>query len=126
MKVHKAREFPVAFSLALLSTMFFQTTSYAASAEVHLSGDGPVYSRTISPGNRQVSVSITNYNNLNVGWDLIDVGNGNEISNGTIKDRGTINRRATTLAGRTYRLRLRCQEPIWNRTKCNAKGTVSW
>jgi hypothetical protein len=126
MKVRKGWEFPVAFSWALLSTIFFQTASYAATRSVVLSGDGPVVTRTMSPGNRQVTVSITTYNNLNVGWDLIDQGSGDEIANGTITDQGTINRPATTHAGRTYRLRLRCQEPIWNKTKCHAKGTVSW
>ena len=126
MKVRKAWKFPVALSLALLSTIFFQRISYAASYLVDLSGSGPVYTSTLSPGERQVSVSINTLNNLNVGWDLIDQGNQNVISNGTIKDKGTINRQATTHAGHTYQLRLRCQEPIWNRTKCNAKGTVSW
>jgi hypothetical protein len=127
MKVRKAWEFPVVFSWALLSTIFFQTPSYALTTrEVPLSGDGPVTTSAMSPGNKTMSVVVTNYNNLNVGWDLIDQGSKEEIANGTITDKGSVSRTARAHAGRTYRLRLRCQEPPWNKTKCHALGVVQW
>jgi hypothetical protein len=127
MKVRKALVFPVALLLTSLSTISYQTVSSAKVVySVNLSGSGPVYTSSMSPGQRTVSVYVRNYNNLNVGWDLIDQGNGSVISNGTIKDAGSITRNATTHAGRAYKLRLRCQEPVWNNTKCNAYGSVSW
>lgn len=113
-------------TMALAFMLSFHSTALAASYTVHLSGSGPVYTSAFSPGARTVTVTVETYNNLNVGYDLIDQGSGAVIANGTIKDKGKRTVRATSHAGRTYKLRLRCQEPIWNNTKCSAKGTVSW
>jgi hypothetical protein len=104
----------------------FHSAVYAGYVLVNLNGSGPVYTKAFSPGERQVKFYITTYNNLNVGFDIIDQKNGSVIANGTIKDKGTRQGYATTHAGHSYKLRLRCQEPFWNRTKCNAQGYVSW
>ena len=93
---------------------------------VRLAGSGPVYTQAVQPGKRTVTVTITNYNSLNVGFDLIDLRTGGKIVNGTRTTAGTVQKRGTAHAGRTYKLRLRCQEPPWNYTKCRALGTVSW
>ncbi len=129
MKVRKTFVFSAALFFTSLSTIFYQVdkvSSATISYIVDLSGSGPVYSSSMSPGQRQVQVKITNFNSLNVGWDLIDQGSGSVISNGTITDSGNITRRATAHARRTYKLRLRCQEPFWNNTRCHASGRVSW
>ena len=90
-----------------------------------LSGDGPVYSEVISSRITNVKVIINNNNNSNVGWDLIDQRSGQKIANGTMKDKGQLVRKAKIFEGRQYKLRLRCQDPIWNRTNCNASGYVA-
>jgi hypothetical protein len=91
-----------------------------------LQGSGPVYTRAVKPGARTVKVTVSNNNNFNVGFDLLDVRSGGKILNGTIKNRGNVTKLGTAHAGRTYHLRLRCQEPNWNHTKCNAEGVVKW
>ncbi|MDR6224055.1 hypothetical protein [Desmospora profundinema] len=118
----------VALVLALVMTFSVYTEAGAASKryEVNLSGSGPVFTEKFTPGNRQVTVVVETYNNLNVGYDLMDTKDGTKIANGTIKKKGKIERKATAHRGRTYHLRLRCQEPPWNKTKCRAKGVVSW
>ncbi len=128
MKVRKAFVFPAALFLASLSTILYSRVSSSATINynVQLSGSGPVYTSLMSPGARYVNVKIYNYNNLNIGWDLIDQGNQSVIANGTMTDEGNIVVGATTHTGRTYKLRLRCQEPTWNRTKCRGSGNVSW
>ncbi len=129
MKVRKTFVFSAALFFTSLSTIFYQVdkvSSATISYIVDLSGSGPVYSSSMSPGQRQVQVKITNFNSLNVGWDLIDQGDKSVISNGTITDKGYIGRSATAHKGRTYKLRLRCQEPVWNKTKCHAQGIVEW
>jgi hypothetical protein len=98
----------------------------AGLTSVKLQGSGPVYTQAVKPGEGTVTVAISNGNNLNVGYDLIDLRTGGKIVNGTIKKQGSVEKLGTAHAGRTYKLRLRCQEPPWNHTKCRAEGIVSW
>ncbi|KAM3099856.1 hypothetical protein ACKFKF_13495 [Phormidesmis sp. 146-12] len=127
MKVRKMFVFPAALLVASLSAIICQKAlSEKAYGVTFLSGSGPVFSDSLRPGNRVVRVDISNHNNLNVGYDLIDQGDKTVVANGTIKDQGTVSKTATTLARRTYKLRLRCQEPRWNNTKCSASGNVNW
>ncbi len=115
-----------ALALGLGLCGFVSGPAFAAQYAVVLQGSGPVYTDAMQPGYRNVRVTVYNHNNLNVGFDLIEQGTGTVIANGTIKDRGSASKIGTAHAGRRYMLRLRCQEPPWNHTKCNAAGTVSW
>jgi hypothetical protein len=105
---------------------FLPGEASASHYSVRLNGSGPVYTETMKPGRTTVTVTVSNRNNNNVGYDLIDQGNGNVIANGTIKSEGKVTKLGTAHDGRTYKLRLRCQEPRWNRTKCDAVGSVDW
>lgn len=116
----------ISFLLAFAFLFAFHGDVFAGSAYLTLNGSGPVYSKAFSPGDRQIQLTIWNHNNLNVGFDVIDQGNGHVIANGTVKDRGTYRFYGTAHRGRTYKLRLRCQEPPWNKTKCNASAQVVW
>ncbi|RAL21310.1 hypothetical protein DL897_16865 [Thermoflavimicrobium daqui] len=115
----------VVSTIALTFLLGLNGEAFAARHGVHLSGSGPVYTGWFSPGSRTVTVSVETHNNLNVGFDLFD-NHGNAIANGTIKDKGKRVVKASTHRGNSYRLRLRCQEPRWNMTKCRAYGEVSW
>jgi hypothetical protein len=95
---------------------------YATNASVYLSGSGPVYSNWINPRHSNFKLKVYNYNNLNVGYDVFD-SKGRVVANGTIKDAGSISRTVTD-NGLNYRVRLRCQEPWWNDTKCHAKASI--
>ncbi len=126
MKVRKGFLFPAILLVASLSTVICQRAFSAPHGYISLDGSGPIFSDPLKPGQRSVTVEISNYNNLNVGYDLIDQGDRTVIANGTITDYGSVQKFPTTLAGHTYKLRLRCQEPPWNNTKCNAAGWVDW
>jgi hypothetical protein len=71
-------------------------------------------------------VTVSNGNNLNVGYDLIDQRSKAKIVNGTVKEKRIIQKLGTVYAGQTFMLRLRCHEPPWNRTKCSVLGRVEW
>jgi hypothetical protein len=104
----------------------------AGQVQVVLDGSGPVYAPAIKPADPGVSptagvtVTVSNGNNLSVGYDLIDQRSEATIMNGTVKGKRIIQKLGTAHAGRNYTLRLRCQEPPWNCTKCSAFGRVEW
>jgi hypothetical protein len=114
------------FASALTLAASIHGEAHARTISVSLAGSGPVYTQAFSPGERAINFKVDTRNNLNVGFDIIDQRSGAVIANGTIKDRGSRAGTASAHAGRTYKLRLRCQEPRWNRTKCSAVGQVSW
>lgn len=93
----------------------------SGSADVYLVGSGPVYSKWVRSSGT-IQLYIRNYNNLNVGYDVFD-SKGRIVANGTITDAGNYGWNITN-NGLSYRVRLRCQEPFWNNTKCNARGTL--
>ncbi|MBD1373846.1 hypothetical protein IC620_15990 [Hazenella sp. IB182357] len=125
MTVKKMSKLISAFVLSILVTFSVQGEVFAGSTSVFLSGSGPVYSSNVSPGDTSGKLYISNYTSLNVGFDLFDQ-NGNKVANGTVKDYGDREYNVTFHSGKSYYLRLRCQEPIWNNTKCRAKGIVEW
>lgn len=108
---------------AFVLTLALYGDVLATYSGVWINGSGPVYSPVVTAdftGN--ATVKISNHNNLNVGFDLYDRNTGTVVANGTVKDKGEYRYIATFIKGRKYQLRLRCQEPVWNRTKCNAYG----
>lgn len=114
------------FISLLLGVIMVVSVSIEANAankyrRVYLNGSGPVYSNWLNPKSH-FRLYVYNSNNLNVGYDVFD-SKGRIVANGTIKDSGYINRTVTD-NGLKYRLRLRCQEPWWNKTKCNAFGFI--
>ena len=115
----------ISLSMAFAFMLSFHTVAFAASYSVHLSGSGPVYTSAFKPGARTITVSVETYNNLNVGYDVIDQGDGKVIANGTVKNKGTRTVKATSHSGHTYKFRLRCQEPVWNNTKVPGKERLA-
>ncbi|MFD1707381.1 hypothetical protein ACFSCZ_11640 [Siminovitchia sediminis] len=115
----KKNKFFISLLLGVIMAVSVSVEANAANnyKHVYLSGSGPVYSNWLNPKDH-FKLYIYNSNNLNVGYDVFD-SKGRIVANGTIKDAGTITRSVTD-NGLKYRVRLRCQEPWWNKTKCNA------
>ncbi|WP_307435079.1 hypothetical protein [Bacillus sp. V2I10] len=93
----------------------------AANQTVYLSpstGSGPRYSNWIDGKGDSLFLIVENYTNKNVGYDVYD-SKGRVVANGTITDKGTVKKYVTN-NGYKYKVRLRCQEPWWNDTKCEA------
>ncbi|MEJ9230345.1 hypothetical protein LAV79_12820 [Peribacillus butanolivorans] len=116
---------PFVLCFSMIFAFFPQPKADAATAtyaDVYLSGSGPVYSNWINPRHSTFFLKVYNNNNLNVGYDVFD-SKGRVVANGTIKDKGSIFKYVTD-NGLNYRVRLRCQEPWWNKTKCNAYAKI--
>lgn len=118
----KSKKIFMSLFLAFIMVTFVYGEVSAASKTVYLNGSGPVYSGWIK-GQGKMTIAITNNNNLNVGYDVFDT-KGNVIANGTITDKYAVGRTIQS-NGRSYRIRLRCQEPWWNDTKCWAKASIN-